>query len=95
MKLTVFRLSGHSKPMKPEQMKVVFMCNYQPPATEAPMVLLYWRRQVDNHQVSMKGILYTIPNGHHPKWTPSQMDTIPNGHHPEWTPSLNLKVLCF
>ena len=29
----------------------------------------------------------TIPNGHHPEWTPSRMDTIPNGHHPEWTPS--------
>ena len=29
----------------------------------------------------------TIPNGHHPEWTPSRMDTIPNGHHPEWTQS--------
>ena len=33
----------------------------------------------------------SIPNGHHPEWTPSRMDTIPNGyhpngHHPEWTP---------
>ena len=29
----------------------------------------------------------TIPNGHHPEWTPSRMDTIPNGHNPEWTQS--------
>ena len=28
----------------------------------------------------------TIPNGHHPEWTPSRMDTIPNGHHSKWTP---------
>ena len=27
----------------------------------------------------------TIPNGHHPEWTPSRMDTIPNGHYPECT----------
>ena len=29
----------------------------------------------------------TIPNGHNPKWTQSQMDTTPNGHNPEWTRS--------
>ena len=29
----------------------------------------------------------SIPNGHHPEWTPSRMDTIPNGHNPEWTQS--------
>ena len=38
----------------------------------------------------------TIPNGHHPEWTPF-IDTIPNGHypklhHPEWTPSQMVSI---
>ena len=32
-------------------------------------------------------IMGTIPNGHNPEWTQSQMDTIPNGHNSERTPS--------
>ena len=29
----------------------------------------------------------TIPNAHHPEWTPSRIDIIPNGQNPESTQS--------